>query len=105
MGAYEEGYQAGSVYGAIGACLADTSQQPIYDLGFADAQSGRPMYASYNVTNMPLNVHYDPNPPPTMDVPSQGTNWPPEPPEWPEYHEPGEPYDPEPEPWVPDIMD
>jgi hypothetical protein len=106
MGAYEDGYQAGSLYGAIGACLADTSQQAEYDRGFADAQAGRPAapqaipYWS-QAPNTPIEPSYwssDPNaePPPRMDpwdgVPGSG---PPERPEWPEYDLPPEPYQPE----------
>jgi hypothetical protein len=109
MGAYEDGYQAGSIYGAIGACLADSSQQAEYDRGFADAQAGRPAAPQAPLDwwqpNPAIQPYWssDPNaePPPRMDpwsgVPGSGV---PEPPEWPEYHEPRQPYEPEPMPEI-----
>jgi hypothetical protein len=101
MGAYEDGYQAGSL-GAIGACLEDASQQAEYDRGFADAQAGRqpnpnaPMPS--NLENLPYYQSSDPDavPPPSMG-PWDGTtgSGPEGPLEFRDYEEPPEPYVPE----------
>jgi hypothetical protein len=102
MGAYEDGYRAGSL-GDIGACLADNSQQAEYDRGYADARAGRssnpnPPISVPNPADPPYYNPSDPNaePPPTMG-PADGSTGggPPESPEWPEYDLPPEPYEPE----------
>jgi hypothetical protein len=102
MGAYEDGYEAGST-GQVGACLADESQQSDYDRGFDDGGAGRPPSPDPPLTipSDPVTPSYqssdpDAEPPPTMG-PSDGTtgSGPAEPPEWPEYDMPPETYQPD----------
>jgi hypothetical protein len=98
MASYDDGYQAG-LTGAVGACLADPSQQADYDRGFADAQAGRP--PDPDNTNAPLVSPLDPSTPiaspqdGTMSTSDGTTGSPPVPPEFWEAPEPIDAYQPE----------